>query len=446
MRYTRYHVAVIGAGAMGLAAAYLLNKEGFQVTVYEKNKSAGGQSQSVTLKNGNKADMFYHYFCKSDKAVFNLLEELNLKHKLHFERVRTGILRQREMNDVIFEDLNGVLDTLALKDVSATAKFRFLWHLFLIRFKGLNLKNDLATAKDVYQKMEGKEAYSFFWDYLLSKKFFKDADKISALFLDCRIKRVMASTSLRGTYYGFYEGGTGAMLNDIIEILKNRGVEFRFNTEVISINEEQIKFRNRYNDKIASEYTENIISTIPLHYLIPIVKNLTQKDLDIFCSTENYGCICSMFVLKKPFSDTFWTNVNRRDWDTNGIVDFSSVKTIKGNIVYIPFYMPHNHTNWHKTDRDMLYLCENMLREYLDEDNEIIEKHIYRYEYAQPVFTTDFFNRIKSVKTSIKGFYCADTCYAYPNDRCVDECIKTAERLVKELIRDDEIKALRRKR
>ena len=87
-----------------------------------------------------------------------------------------------------------------------------------------------------------------------------------------------------------------------------------------------------------------------------------------------------------------------------------------------------------------------MLREYLDEDNEIIEKHIYRYEYAQPVFTTDFFDRIKSVKTSIKGFYCADTCYAYPNDRCVDECIKTAERLVKELIRDDEIKALRRKR
>ena len=125
MRYTRYHVAVIGAGAMGLAAAYLLNKEGFQVTVYEKNESAGGQSQSVTLKNGNKADMFYHYFCKSDKAVFNLLEELNLKHKLHFERVRTGILHQREMNDVIFEDLNGVLDTLALKDVSATAKFRF---------------------------------------------------------------------------------------------------------------------------------------------------------------------------------------------------------------------------------------------------------------------------------------------------------------------------------
>ena len=41
MRYTRYHVAVIGAGAMGLAAAYLLNKEGFQVTVYEKNPQEG---------------------------------------------------------------------------------------------------------------------------------------------------------------------------------------------------------------------------------------------------------------------------------------------------------------------------------------------------------------------------------------------------------------------
>ena len=39
-------IAVLGAGVSGLTAARLLNEKGHYVTVYEKNKTAGGLARS----------------------------------------------------------------------------------------------------------------------------------------------------------------------------------------------------------------------------------------------------------------------------------------------------------------------------------------------------------------------------------------------------------------
>jgi len=44
-------VVVLGAGISGLTTAYLLNKEGFDVTVLEKNYEVGGSMESV-FENG----------------------------------------------------------------------------------------------------------------------------------------------------------------------------------------------------------------------------------------------------------------------------------------------------------------------------------------------------------------------------------------------------------
>ena len=40
------NVAIIGAGAAGSYAAYLLKKEGFGVSVFEKSKGVGGRTAS----------------------------------------------------------------------------------------------------------------------------------------------------------------------------------------------------------------------------------------------------------------------------------------------------------------------------------------------------------------------------------------------------------------
>ena len=55
-------IAVIGAGIAGLGCAYVLQKAGFEVTVFEKNPRVGGRMSSRT-KNGYVFDLGADHLC-----------------------------------------------------------------------------------------------------------------------------------------------------------------------------------------------------------------------------------------------------------------------------------------------------------------------------------------------------------------------------------------------
>ncbi len=59
---TRPHVAVIGAGPGGLAAAMLLASSGVRVTVYEKDGVVGGRTRTVTAPGGYRFDIGPTFF------------------------------------------------------------------------------------------------------------------------------------------------------------------------------------------------------------------------------------------------------------------------------------------------------------------------------------------------------------------------------------------------
>ena len=70
-------VAVLGAGPMGLAAAYQLVQDGHQVVVYEADDRLGGMTASFDF-NGLTIERFYHFHCLSDHAFLQMLEELGI--------------------------------------------------------------------------------------------------------------------------------------------------------------------------------------------------------------------------------------------------------------------------------------------------------------------------------------------------------------------------------
>ena len=59
---TRPHVAVIGAGPGGLAAAMLLASSGVRVTVFEKDNVVGGRTRTVTAPGGYRFDIGPTFF------------------------------------------------------------------------------------------------------------------------------------------------------------------------------------------------------------------------------------------------------------------------------------------------------------------------------------------------------------------------------------------------
>lgn len=74
-------VAVIGAGFSGMLAAYLLEKEGIDVTIYEKNEYIGGHCQTIVSKNVYTELGTVFSFSKNIKE---LLIELQVDYREYF--------------------------------------------------------------------------------------------------------------------------------------------------------------------------------------------------------------------------------------------------------------------------------------------------------------------------------------------------------------------------
>ncbi|MGL5087564.1 MAG: FAD-dependent oxidoreductase, partial [Clostridium sp.] len=74
-------VAVIGSGFSGMLASYLLEKEGINVTVYEKNERIGGHCKTIESKNVYTE---LGTVCSFTGRIKELLIELQVEYKERF--------------------------------------------------------------------------------------------------------------------------------------------------------------------------------------------------------------------------------------------------------------------------------------------------------------------------------------------------------------------------
>ena len=82
-------VAVVGAGVMGLAAAYHALKDGHHVTVFEADSVAGGMAAHFDF-DGLSIERFYHFVCKADRPTFDLMAELGIGDKMVWRDTSMG--------------------------------------------------------------------------------------------------------------------------------------------------------------------------------------------------------------------------------------------------------------------------------------------------------------------------------------------------------------------
>lgn len=422
-------IGVVGAGPMGLAAAYHLTKAGHVVTVHEADDRPGGMSASFDF-DGTIVERYYHFINLPDTDLFHLLTELDMEDELRWRRTRMGFFRRDSDGICRMHRWGDPLALLGLSDIPLTTRLRYGLHVFACAHRRNLTSLDDISAAEWFTRWEGREGYDTFWRFLFEKKFFSLAEPLSAAWIASRIRRVARSRkSTMEECLGYLEGGSASLMARLVAEIEKRGSSVRLSSPVRGI-------RSAPGAQIAVETEEGttlfdrVISTIPLPYLPRLFRDTPAEYLDRVRRIKNVGCACALYRLEKPLTDNFWLNVDVDGWDIPGVIEYSNLRPMNAAHVYVPFYMPHDHPNWRKTDEELLDMGRNYLKG-IQPEAAATEQNavIFRYEYAQPVCTPGFRNLLPGYATGVPGLYAADTTHSFPEDRSINESVRIGREL-----------------
>lgn len=171
---------------------------------------------------------------------------------------------------------------------------------------------------------------------------------------------------------------------------------------------------------------DRVLSTVPLRYVPRLAPDLRLDERQRIESIDNIPVACVLLKLRKPATKYFWMNVNDPRIEVPGFIEYSNLNPLPEKIVYVPYYMPKTHPKWAWDDERLLDEATGYLlltQPHLKRED-IIARHVSRYEYAQPLCPPGFYDKLPAMKTSLEGFFMADTSYYYPEDRSINESIR----------------------
>lgn len=412
-------IAIIGAGIMGLSAAYECLKNGYSVTVYEKLPAPGGMATHFQLGNIS-IEKFYHFICKSDNHTFDLLKELGIFEDLCWRNTEMGYFV-----DGMEYDWGTPLSLLKFPKLTFLEKINYGYQMFkLTKLKNFDQIEHL-DAKTWIKQLFGSKVYDLLWKNLLDLKFFQYSDVISASWIATRIKRVGNSRkSIFQESLGYIRGGSQTLVNALVEKITKDGGQIICNTNVDQIKKYKTGIHVLVNDKF--EYFDHVIMTIPTPHITKIVPSLSQSEKAKFNAINNIGVVCVLLELKKKVTEKFWLNISDKNFEIPGIIEFSNLRDVGANIVYVPYYMPITNKKFNQSDKD--FISETMrylknINQSIDEDD-VNNYHIGRLKYSQPICTPNFKKCLPDISVSLPNVQIADTCYYYPEDRGFSESIR----------------------
>ena len=416
-------VVVIGAGAMGLAAAYHALKRGHRVIVLEAAPEPGGMAAHFDL-GGLSIERYYHFVCKADRSTFDLMDELGIGDKMRWTPTSMGYFIDGELYP-----WGDPVSLLTFPELSLIEKLRYGAMMFFStrRRDWRSLEN--VSAKDWITRWCGSAVYERLWAPLFRLKFFEYAENISAAWIWTRIKRVGTSRkSLFQEELGYIEGGTETLVHALARAIADKGGTLRLNAPVTRVETED----GRVTGVTASgEFlaADAVISTMPTPYVSRIVPDLPARERARYDTIANIGVVCVVFRLKRSVTPHFWVNISDPRFEIPGIVEFSNLRPTADTVVYIPYYMPATHEKFGKDD--LFFRAEGfgylkLLNPALRHDD-IVAFHVGRLRHAQPVCPPGFAAMLPPVETSIRGLQIADTCFYYPEDRGISESVRFGE-------------------
>jgi protoporphyrinogen oxidase len=413
-------VVILKAGIMGLAAAHRAAQLGHQVDVVEADHQPGGMAAHFQFS-GISIERFYHFVCRSDASTFALMAELGLSDKMRWVPTSMGYYIKEKLFD-----WGTPLSLLAFPHLDLVSKFRYGLQMFLATKKTDWSDLDKLPVRTWVERGAGKRAYDVLWRQLLELKFFEFSQNISAAWIWTRVKRVGTSrSSMFQEELGFIDGGSETLVRAVSQAIEKLGGRIHLSTPVRKV--ETVAGRVTAvaaGDKIF--LADAVISTVPAPLVPDLAPDLPETAKASYRGILNIGVVCVMLRLGQKVSNHFWVNIVDPNIDIPGFIEFSNLRPVGANIVYVPYYMPVTHEKWNWTDAQLVAEAFSYLRQVNPKlaAADLLDSAVGRLKHAQPVCPPRFLETLPPVQTPIAGLQAADTCFYYPEDRGISESIR----------------------
>jgi phytoene desaturase len=246
-------VAVIGSGFSGISAACFLAKEGFDVTIFEKNSSPGGRARKFEL-NGFTFDMgpswywmpdvfetFFKQFNKQPSDYYEL-ERLNPSYRVFYSK-EDCLDIPADISELckVFENLEPG-SSIHLKKFLDEGKYKYEVGIKNLVYKPGRSFFELMDS-DLLKGVFKLHVFQSMSTYV--RKYFKHPKLIQllefpVLFLGASPEKTPALYSLMnyadmalGTWYP--KGGIYKVIEGMVSLARSLGVKFEFNSTVSKI-------------------------------------------------------------------------------------------------------------------------------------------------------------------------------------------------------------------
>jgi protoporphyrinogen oxidase len=416
---------VIGAGAMGLAAAHYALRLGHEVDVIEADAVAGGMAAHFDF-DGLSIERFYHFVCKPDAPTFALMRDLGIGEAMRWRETSMAYFKGGRLHR--WGDPISLLTTSLLNPVE---KLRYGLQMFLTSRRRSFDDLENRSAKAWIEGGSGRSVYDKLWRPLMELKFYQYADDVSAAWIATRVRRVGRSRkSLFQEELGYIEGGSETLVTALTDSIARQGGRLHLKTPAERIETEA----GQVTGVRAGGRTfpaEAVICTVPTPFVAGLAPDLPEASKAAYDAIRNIGVICVVHKLKRRVSPHFWVNIVEPGIEIPGIIEFSNLRPMPDTVVYVPYYMPTDHPKWSWSDRELADESFGYIRRInpaLTDDDRLASK-VGRLRYAQPLCEPGFAARIPPIRTPIAGLQVADTCFYYPEDRGVSEGARLAREM-----------------
>lgn len=433
---TAQNIAIIGAGATGLAAAWDFARAGHTVTLYEAAANVGGLAAGFKEPNWEwTLEKFYHHWFESDKDILGLLDEMGLRDQVIFPRPKTSFW------------ING---KMYRSEISPSALFLPLSPLSIIRMglSGVYLKLtrlwrplEQVTADAWMRKYMGDEAYGKFFRPLLIGKFGEDYNKINMAWLWARI----ASRTLR---LGTFTGGFQRALDSMAEKLTGLGVIIRLNSPVEKLRIENGKPVLTVNG--ADHPYDAVLSTTSPQLMLKLTEGLAETAYgQQVAALKSIGGLCVVLATNQQLltDGTYWLNLpattadkQKNEFPFLALVEHTNYmdKVHYGgdHILYCGDYVPVDHEYFRLSDDELVARFLPALKKVNPAFNEswIRKSWVWRALYAQPMPFLNHSQNIPALQTPLPQVYWASMSQVYPWDRGTNYSVEMGRRVANDMM------------